>query len=674
MRRLPFKILPVAAALNAVLANNAVGDSALLINPDNSHSYLRYDTPKDWNTAKTACANLNGYLATIISQQEQDWVIANFGTGWTWLGGTDEGHEGTWTWVNGEAWTYTSWNPGQPDNGGGAEHFLHMWSDALGKWNDLPASYSIPYLCEWDNPVDLYNPNADFSATNGNPNGVWAYGWMPTDFSIFNFNDTNSVSSGLPGWSESSNTSNIWKNTGTGTAYGALPGQIALHPGNGTEPSVLRWTAPVDGRYRVIGQFFAGDSGSMLVGVRQDDTWLWQGTNAGAFDLNAVLYADDAIDFAVYGGYTYGNTPLDVNILLSKTAVLSIAKTGTGTGTVTSIPAGIDCGSTCTADFADSTEVALEAAAATGSTFDGWSDDSDPDCADGLVTTDANKTCTATFNLIPLLPPSAVTNAPSVITGNTAKLQGTVNPNGTQTAVTFECNGLPTVNGTPSPIAASASATAVSANLSGLACRTQYSCRIVATSSAGTTNGNYQPFTTATCTVATTRPATGIGPYIATLNGMVIPSVANTAVSFDFGPTTNYGTNVAATPSSISATAVVRGNKTELACNTTYNYRIKAVNSAGTITGANASFKTAPCPLKPELVVTNITISPVAPTTDGTFNAAIKVKNQGTAVANGIVVDVWANQANAQACGVMGDDLAYIETVGYRSYYHCYHH
>lgn len=79
------------------------------------------------------------------------------------------------------------------------------------------------------------------------------------------------------------------------------------------------------------------------------------------------------------------------------TARLSVNKAGTGQGTVTSSPAGITCGSDCTEDFVPGTSVTLTSQASTGSTFGGWSGDSD--CSDGLVTMSAARTCTATFTL-----------------------------------------------------------------------------------------------------------------------------------------------------------------------------------------------------------------------------------------------------------------------------------
>jgi len=50
-----------------------------------------------------------------------------------------------------------------------------------------------------------------------------------------------------------------------------------------------------------------------------------------------------------------------------------VTKSGTGSGTVSSEPAGIDCGADCTETFDYNTVVTLTAEVATGSTFTGWS-------------------------------------------------------------------------------------------------------------------------------------------------------------------------------------------------------------------------------------------------------------------------------------------------------------
>jgi hypothetical protein len=51
---------------------------------------------------------------------------------------------------------------------------------------------------------------------------------------------------------------------------------------------------------------------------------------------------------------------------------LTVSKGGNGSGTVSSSPAGINCGGACSADFNYGTSVTLTAAPATGSMFIGW--------------------------------------------------------------------------------------------------------------------------------------------------------------------------------------------------------------------------------------------------------------------------------------------------------------
>ena len=73
---------------------------------------------------------------------------------------------------------------------------------------------------------------------------------------------------------------------------------------------------------------------------------------------------------------------------------LTVSKTGSGSGTVTSDPEEINCGDTCSAQFVLSTDVTLTATPDSGSIFGGWSGDCD---SNGRVTMNADKSCTATF-------------------------------------------------------------------------------------------------------------------------------------------------------------------------------------------------------------------------------------------------------------------------------------
>jgi Divergent InlB B-repeat domain/PASTA domain len=120
----------------------------------------------------------------------------------------------------------------------------------------------------------------------------------------------------------------------------------------------------------------AADSGSVFAG--------WSGGGcSGTGSCTVTLNAD---------------TTVMANFALLRT--FTVIKTGSGAGKVTSSPAGITCGATCTTHFADGTSVTLTATAATGSKFTGWSGDCSGTgtCA---LTMSANHSVTAAFAKVP---------------------------------------------------------------------------------------------------------------------------------------------------------------------------------------------------------------------------------------------------------------------------------
>ena len=82
------------------------------------------------------------------------------------------------------------------------------------------------------------------------------------------------------------------------------------------------------------------------------------------------------------GGGCTGTGPCTVTMTAATTVTatfkltqrqLTVTKTGNGAGTVTSFPAGINCGTDCTQAYDHGTDVTLNAAPAAGSYFAGWS-------------------------------------------------------------------------------------------------------------------------------------------------------------------------------------------------------------------------------------------------------------------------------------------------------------
>ncbi len=99
---------------------------------------------------------------------------------------------------------------------------------------------------------------------------------------------------------------------------------------------------------------------------------------------------------------------------------LTVKRTGTGTGTVTSRPIGINCGADCDQSYSKDTTVMLMAAPAPGSFFAGWSGDCTGSGPATTVKMDANKTCTATFNLAVILTVKKAGSGNGTVTSNPA--------------------------------------------------------------------------------------------------------------------------------------------------------------------------------------------------------------------------------------------------------------
>ncbi len=136
-------------------------------NPANGHYYQHVSVaynPADhlyWEEAEAEAEAAGGYLATITSQEESDWIWNNLGGTallHSWLGGFQPPGSpepaGNWQWVTGETWQYTNWAPGEPNNltsndpNGENSLMLGRWSQYPNQWNDLDhhtINYAVDY-------------------------------------------------------------------------------------------------------------------------------------------------------------------------------------------------------------------------------------------------------------------------------------------------------------------------------------------------------------------------------------------------------------------------------------------------------------------------------------------------------------------------------------------------
>ena len=110
------------------------------------------------------------------------------------------------------------------------------------------------------------------------------------------------------------------------------------------------------------------------------------GTGAGCEaeyeeDTEVELHASATTGtFKEWGGACTGSGTCKVTMTAAKSVTakfvrsykLSVSKTGTGSGKITSSPAGISCGVSCEAEYEEGTEVTLSPAPATGDEFLEW--------------------------------------------------------------------------------------------------------------------------------------------------------------------------------------------------------------------------------------------------------------------------------------------------------------
>lgn len=182
----------------------------------------------------------------------------------------------------------------------------------------------------------------------------------------------------------------------------------------------------------------------------------------------------------------------------SGTFTLQITKNGAGSGTVTSSPSGISCGTTCSQQFSGGTTVTLSAAPASGSAFAGWSGGGCTGTGACTVQISNNLTVTATFNASTPPPPPP--------------------PSGglTLTVTTVQNGGTGSVSSSPAGINC------------GATCSASFASGAAITLFASVTTGQFGSWTAGPC-AGSTNPSCS---FALTANTTATASFANKPLSF----------------------------------------------------------------------------------------------------------------------------------------------
>lgn len=125
--------------------------------------------------------------------------------------------------------------------------------------------------------------------------------------------------------------------------------------------------------------------------------------------------SSEAVD--VDGASRSGDRDLGADEFGALAFPLTVGAIGVGSGTVTSTPAGIDCGADCFESYDEDTVVGLTATPDGGFFFTGWGGDAD--CADGSVIMSGARECIARFEDTESTPQCSVQQDDLVLSGET---------------------------------------------------------------------------------------------------------------------------------------------------------------------------------------------------------------------------------------------------------------
>ena len=308
-----------------------------------------------WTAAKALAAdktylNYTGYLATVTSQAENDYIKQILSSD-AWMGASDDyihinaatgtttfanqsAAEGKWHWVTGpEAGTqfmtsnggtnvvagkFANWANNEPNNYQGSEHYGQFYSSNNALWNDLPNTYSTiqGYLIEYgglaSDIVQTPSYSVTMNVTSEEPGNAMNFDGA-NDYVYASGLITNPTTFTLEAWFKTTTANGpiVGLNSTTANEFGNFDRFIWLNDGkvkfgvyNGASNTLSTTTNYNDGKYHhVAATFTTGTGAGMKLYV--------DGVLIGSNNLNTVNAYDGYWKIGGFTNWTNGTNAVD---------------------------------------------------------------------------------------------------------------------------------------------------------------------------------------------------------------------------------------------------------------------------------------------------------------------------------------------------------------------------
>ncbi len=267
-------------------------------------------------------------------------------------------------------------------------------------------------------------------------------------------------------------------------------------------------------------------------------------------------------------------------------------------------------------------------------------------------TTEYNFTSSVWILSVPPVGPWIESASVTVAPRGQATLEGTVNPEGSETTYHFEYVADPEFRrigyagaaGTASiSVGSSFEDQPVSGQISGLPPSTVYHYRLVATSAVGSATGPDQTFETSPPALVDALYATDVASSSATINAEVDPLGSSTQYRLEYGTSSAYGQILSGSVGEGTTDVLVSYHRQGLMAGTVYHYRIVITNDVGTVEGADHTF------------TTQSTSGQELALSDGRMWELVSPANK-----KGAVIEPFQNKSNIVQAAGDGSGIAYV--------------